>query len=109
KLPALVSTARASPTRSPQESRVERWWIPKPVFHRCSLWCVHSQNPQRPLFHLLGLSGRFVEPNLKVRPSLFPVNVDGGSHIVSHHDELRRPIIVMAAKSDNVGLSHSGR
>ena len=69
-----------------------------------------SQNPQHPFFlHLLRLRGRFVEPNLKVRPSLFPGNVDGGSHIVSHHDELRRPIIVMAAKSDNVGLSHSGR
>src|SRR5262245_7492640 len=28
------------PTQSPRESRAECWWIPKSVFHRCSLWHV---------------------------------------------------------------------
>ena len=68
-----------------------------------------SQNAQCPLFHLLGLSTGLIKPNLKVRPSLFPGNVDGGSHIVSQDDELRRSIVVMAAKGDNVCLGHSGR
>ncbi len=41
-----------------------------------------SQNAQRPLFHLLGLCSRFVEPRLKIRPSMFPSLANGGSHIV---------------------------
>src|SRR5262245_46076143 len=56
------------------------------------------QNPQRPIFHLLSLSTGLIKPNLKVRPSLFPGNVDSGSHIAAK-----------AAKCDNVCLRHSGR
>ena len=29
-------------------------------------------------------------------------------NIASHHDELRRPVVVMAAKRHDVDLSHSG-
>ena len=47
-----------------------------------------SQNPQRPLFHLLCLCRGFVEARLKVCPSMFPRHIDGGFHVVSQNDEL---------------------
>jgi hypothetical protein len=42
-----------------------------------------SQNPQRPLFHLLGLCRGFVKARLKVSPAMFPSHLNGGSPIVS--------------------------
>jgi hypothetical protein len=45
---------------------------------------------------------------LEVRPSMLPRLVDGGSHIVSQDDELRRPAVVMAAKSYDLDFGHSG-
>jgi hypothetical protein len=68
-----------------------------------------SQYPQRPLLHLLGLSCGFVEPGLKISPSMLPRLVDCGFHIVGHDDELRGPVVVMAAKRDYVCPGHSGR
>jgi hypothetical protein len=68
-----------------------------------------SQNAQRPFPHQLGLCRGFVEPRLEVRASMFPRHLDGGSHIVCQDDELRRAAVVMAAKADDVDLSHSGR
>jgi len=47
-----------------------------------------SQNPQRPLFHFLGLCPGPIEPRLEVSATMFPSNVDGGFHVVSHDDEL---------------------
>jgi hypothetical protein len=40
---------------------------------------------------------------------MLPSHLDSGSHIVSQDDELRRPAVVIAAKADDVPLSHSGR
>jgi hypothetical protein len=68
-----------------------------------------SQNPQRSLFHLLGLRGGFVEARLEVRPAMFPGHVDRGSHIVGQDDELRRSAVIMGAKTYDVDPSHSGR
>jgi hypothetical protein len=34
---------------------------------------------------------------------------DGGFHVVGQDDELRRPAVVMGAKTYDVDLSHSGR
>jgi hypothetical protein len=68
-----------------------------------------SQNAQRPLFHLLGLRGGFVETRLKVRPSMFPSHLDGGFHIVGQHYKLRRSAVIVGAKTNDVDLSHSGR
>jgi hypothetical protein len=46
------------------------------------------QYPKRPFFHLLGLRSGFVEPGLKVCPTMLPGHVDGGPHIVSQDNEL---------------------
>ena len=42
---------------------------------------------------------------------MFPGHVEGGFHVVSQDDELRRTVVVIGAESYNVdfGLSHSGR
>ena len=40
---------------------------------------------------------------------MFPRLIDGGSHFGRHDDELRRSALVMAAKTYDVDLSHSGR
>jgi hypothetical protein len=40
---------------------------------------------------------------------MLPSHLDGGSHIVSQDDELRRPAVVKGAKAYDVDLSHSGR
>jgi hypothetical protein len=40
---------------------------------------------------------------------VLPRHVDGGFHIVCQDDELRWSMIVMAAKTYDVDLSHSGR
>jgi hypothetical protein len=66
-----------------------------------------SQNPQRPLFHLLGLSGGFIEARLKVSPAMLPRH--GGFHTVCQDDELRWSADIMGAKAHDVDLSHSGR
>src|SRR4029434_82256 len=68
-----------------------------------------SQNAQRYLFHLLGLRGGLIIARLKFSTVMLPSHVDSGSHIVSQDDELRRPAVVIAAKADDVPLSHSGR
>jgi hypothetical protein len=41
-----------------------------------------------PLFHLLGLRGRFVKARLGVRPAMFPRLIDSGSLVVSQDNEL---------------------
>ena len=66
-----------------------------------------SQNPQRPLFHLLCLCGGFVEPRLEVRPTVFPRHLDGGFHVVCQNDKLRRSAVVIRAEAHDVYLSHS--
>jgi hypothetical protein len=68
-----------------------------------------SQNTQRPFFHLLGLCGGLIKAQPEVRAPVLPSDVDGGFHIGRQDDELRRPVVVMAAKCDNVCLGHSGR
>ncbi len=40
---------------------------------------------------------------------MFPSHVDGGFHTVGEDDELRRPAVVMGAKTYDVDLRHSGR
>ena len=40
---------------------------------------------------------------------MLPGHLDGGFHIVGHDDELRGPVVVMAAKRDYVCPGHSGR
>src|SRR5215510_5502173 len=47
------------------------------------------QSPQRSFFHLLCLRRGFIEPRLKVHPSVFPSHIDSGPHIISQDDELR--------------------
>ena len=39
---------------------------------------------------------------------MLPRLVDGGSHIVSQDDELRRPAVVMAAKSYDLDFGTAG-
>jgi hypothetical protein len=38
---------------------------------------------------------------------MFPGHLDGGFHIVSQDDELRRPAVIVRAKTYDVDLSHS--
>jgi hypothetical protein len=40
---------------------------------------------------------------------MFPGHIDGWLHIIRQDDELWRPVVVMAAKANDVDLSHSGR
>jgi hypothetical protein len=40
---------------------------------------------------------------------MLPSHLDGGFHIVSQDDELRRSAVVIGAKTYDVDLSHSGR
>src|SRR5262245_51393032 len=46
------------------------------------------ENPQRPFFQLLGLSGRLIEPHLKVRAAVLPSHIDGLFSVGRHDDEL---------------------
>ena len=73
------------------------------------MFVLTSQNPQRSLFHLLGLACRFVEPRLEVGPSMLPSLVDGGFHVACQDDEFRRAAVVMGAETYDVDLGHSGR
>ena len=40
---------------------------------------------------------------------MLPSHVDGLFPVISHDDELRRSIVVMAPQTHDVDLSHSGR
>lgn len=55
------------------------------------------------------MCGGFVEPRLEVRAAMLPSLANGGFHTVGEDDELRWPAVVIAAKTDDVHLSHSGR
>ncbi len=68
-----------------------------------------SQNAQRTLFHLLGLCCGLVEAWLEIRPSMFPSHLDGGFHIVSQDNKLRRSAVVVGAETYDVDFSHNGR
>lgn len=68
-----------------------------------------SQGRAVALFHLLGLCCGFIEAGLEVRPAMLPSHLDSRFHTVSQDDKLRRPVVVMAAKTHDVHLGHSGR
>src|SRR5215813_12595428 len=67
------------------------------------------QNPQRPFFHYLRLSGGLIEPRLKIRSAVLPSHGDGGFPVVGHDDELGRSAVIVAAKAHDVHLGDSAR
>src|SRR5262249_23484193 len=73
------------------------------------LWVFFTEPAARLLSFPLCLCRGFIETGLKVSATVFPSLVDGGFPIVGDDDERWRPVVVMAAKCDNVCLSHSGR
>src|SRR5215468_5876964 len=64
------------------------------------------QNPQRPFFHYLRLSGGLIEPRLKIRSAVLPSHGDGGFPVVGHDNELGRSAVIVAAKAHDVHLGH---
>src|SRR5215510_2826393 len=67
------------------------------------------QNPQRPFFHYLRLSGGLIEPRLKIRSAVLPSHGDGGFPVVGHDDELGRSAVIVAAKAHDVHLGDNAR
>ena len=65
--------------------------------------------PATPLLSSARLA-RWTYQSATESPSLLlPGHLDGGFHIVSQDNKLRRPAVVMGAKARDVDLSHSGR
>jgi hypothetical protein len=78
---------------------------------RLSCLTIGSSRWQRlpPLPAITGPVPLIYRTGLESPPLYVPGHVDGGSHIVSQDDELRRPAVVMGAETYDVDLSHGGR